>query len=136
MIIDTSRASRSLFFCSSERPEKRCKLRELDRFDKKSGRPVLSIAVSAALIASSSATPILTRLCLVDRQAASAVFLVVQGVYGCKSIGVGHHFDEAEATAPARLPILDHLRTSHLAKRREQVFQVSIRDRERKITDV
>jgi hypothetical protein len=64
------------------------------------------------------------------------VFLVVQGVYGCKGIGVGHHFDKAEAAAPARLAVLDHLSTSHLAKRCEQVFQVSIRDRERKITDV
>ena len=64
------------------------------------------------------------------------MFLVVQGVDGRKSIGVGRHLDEAESTTPTGLAILDHLSTSHLAKWREQVFQVGIRDRERKIADV
>jgi hypothetical protein len=64
------------------------------------------------------------------------MFLVVQGVDRRKGIGVGCHFDEAEATTPTCLAIFDHLSASYFAKRREQVFQVGIRDRERKIADI
>ena len=64
------------------------------------------------------------------------MFLVVKGINGRESIGVRCHLDEAEATASTCLAIFDHLGASHLTKRREQVFQVGIRDREREIADV
>ena len=64
------------------------------------------------------------------------MFLVMQSINGGQSIGVGRHLDESKATTPTRLAILDHLSASHFAKWREQVFQVGIRDRERKIADV
>jgi hypothetical protein len=47
------------------------------------------------------------------------VFLVVQRIDGREGIRVRCHLDEAEAAASTRLPVLDHLSTSHLAKRRE-----------------
>jgi hypothetical protein len=56
------------------------------------------------------------------------VLLVVQSVDGSESIGVRCHLDEAEAAAATRLPVLDDLSTPHLAKRRKQFFQVSVRD--------
>ena len=97
---------------------------------------VASASATTTAVATATTATILTRFCLVDRQAASTMFLVVQGVDGRKGIGVRRHLDEAETATPTRLAILDHLSTSHLAKRREQVFQVGIRDRERKIADV
>ena len=64
------------------------------------------------------------------------MILVMEGVDGRKGIGVSRHFDKAEAAAPTCLPILDDLCAFYLAKRREQIFQVGTRDRERKIADV
>jgi hypothetical protein len=64
------------------------------------------------------------------------VFLVVQSVDSREGIGIGCHLDEAEAATTPCLSVFDYLSTSHLAKRREQIFQVGIRDRERKIADV
>ncbi len=64
------------------------------------------------------------------------MLLVVQRVNGRERIGVRRHFDKAEAAAPTRLAILDYLGTSHFAERRKQIFQVGIRDRERKIADI
>jgi hypothetical protein len=64
------------------------------------------------------------------------MLLIVKGVDGRKGIGVRRHLDKAETTAATRLAILDHLGASHLAKWREQVFQVGVRDRERKIADI
>jgi hypothetical protein len=64
------------------------------------------------------------------------MFLVVERVDGREGIGVRCHLNEAETAASARLPVLDHLSTSHFAKRREQLFQVGVRDREREIADI
>jgi len=91
---------------------------------------------TATSVAATATATILTRLRLVDRQAAASMFLVVEGVDGRKGIGVGRHLDEAEATTPTSLAILDHLSASYLTKWREQLFQVGIRDREGKIADV
>ena len=98
----------------------------------------IASAIPAAAIssASPSATTILTWLRFVDGQAASAVVLVVQCVDGREGIGVRRHLNKAETATPTCLAILNHLSASHLAKRREQVFQVGIRDRESKIADV
>jgi hypothetical protein len=47
------------------------------------------------------------------------MFLVVERVDGREGIRVRCHLDEAKAAASTRLPVLDHLSTSHFAKRRE-----------------
>jgi hypothetical protein len=101
--------------------------------------PAASIAATtttATVAAAPAAATILTRFCLVNREAASTMFLVVQRVDRCKGIGISRHLDKAKAATAPRLSVFDYLSTSHLAKRREQVFQVGIRDRERKIADV
>jgi hypothetical protein len=64
------------------------------------------------------------------------VLLIVKGLDGRKGISVRRHLDEAETATSARLAILDYLCAPHFAKRREQVFQVGICDRESKIADV
>jgi hypothetical protein len=97
---------------------------------------VATAATTTPIAAAAAPTAVLTWLRLVDCQAASAMLLVVKSVNGRERIGVGRHFDKAKATTSTRLAILDHLGTSHLAKRREQVFQIGIRDREREIADI
>ena len=152
VIIDTSQGRRSshLSFYRMAPASSRSKL--TCRFRDKSAplntdllRPVATAATApaiaatttaAAAVAATTTATIFTWLCLVDRQPASAMLLVVKGVDSRKSIGVRRHLDKAEATTPARLAILDHLGASHLAKRRKQIFQVGIRDREREIADI
>jgi hypothetical protein len=91
---------------------------------------------TATVAATTTAATILARFCLVNREAASTMFLVVERVDCCKGIGIRRHLDKAKAATAPGLSVFDYLSTSHLAKRREQVFQVGIRDRERKIADV
>ncbi len=62
--------------------------------------------------------------------------LVVQGVDGRHGIGVAPHLNEAEPAAPARLPVDDHLRTSHFAEWGEQFFQLGIANRECEIANI
>ena len=100
--------------------------------------PIPTSPATAATISTTTATAtaVFAGLCLVHRQTASVVFLVVQSVDGREGIGVRCHLDEAEAAAATCLPVLDDLSTSHFAKRREQLFQVGVRDREREIADI
>jgi hypothetical protein len=98
---------------------------------------VAGTAATAGVAATTTtAAAILTRFRLVNREATSTVFLVVQRVDRCKGVGVRRHLDKAEAATAPGLSVFDYLSTSHLAKRREQVFQVGIRDREREIADI
>ena len=93
-------------------------------------------AASIASAAPSTTTSILARFRLVDRQAASAMVLIVQGVDGRKGISVRRHLDEAEATTPTSLSVHNHLRASHFAEWGEQVFQIGISHRKCEIADI
>jgi hypothetical protein len=54
--------------------------------------------------------------------------LVVQCIDSREGIGVRCHLYKAEAAASTRLPVLDDLSASYLAKGREQLFKVGIGD--------
>jgi hypothetical protein len=122
---------------------------EVGRFEKhtgcesrlsRRGRAEESVPSAASTIATTapstaSTTSILARLRLVDRQAAAAMVLVVQGVDGREGLGVSSHLDEAESAAPTCLSVHNHLRASHLAEWGEQFFQIGISHRKCEIAD-
>jgi hypothetical protein len=67
---------------------------------------------AAASAPSATATPsaaILTGAGFIDGQGAAAVLLTVEGLNGGIGFSVVRHFDEPEALAAARVPVIDDL---------------------------
>jgi hypothetical protein len=91
-------------------------------------------AVTNATVATAGSG--LTRLGLVDRQPAASVFLVVQTVDGRLRRVLAVHLDKPEATAAARLTVLDDLGTPDLAKLGEQLFEVGTGGLERQVPNI
>ncbi len=67
-------------------------------------------AAAAAVTAATAATrPGFARFGLVDRQAPSVDFLIMQALDGRLGLGLATHLNEAEPLASARGAVLDHL---------------------------
>jgi hypothetical protein len=82
-------------------------------------RLAASVTASAA-----TTTTLFARLGLVHSHGTTIVFLFVQSAYGRLSRDVIDHLHESETLAPARISVLNDLRTIHLPKRREQFLQI------------
>src|SRR5262249_12738988 len=93
-------------------------------------------AVTATTTVAATAAARLAGLGLVDRQATSVDFLIVQALDGRLRLGVPPHLPEAEPLAPTRVAILDDLCALHGPEFREQLLQVGIADLVGQVPDI
>ena len=82
-------------------------------------KPTRLLPAPTTSIAATASSRVFPRLRLVDRQAAAAMFVLMEGVDCRQCLRIASHLDEAEATAPTGLSVYNDLCVSHLAKRGE-----------------